>query len=76
MKYHIVLTTINDPKVLFEYADNIQNFNHENETKIWVVADRKTPVSCETTCATVSQAGVACEFVSLQGTRNLGKEIP
>ena len=66
MKFHIVLTTIYNPKVLHNYAENIKQFGRQDSTKIWVIADKKTPPECEETCKYVSASGVQTIFVSIE----------
>lgn len=43
-RMHIVATTINFPRFLQTYRENLQKFGHIDDVKMWVVGDRKTPV--------------------------------
>ena len=40
---HIVATTIAVPVFLDSYRQNLERYGHLRDTRIWVVADRKTP---------------------------------
>jgi hypothetical protein len=53
-KYHIVVTTIYVPKVLTAYVENIKKFQHQDDVKIWVIADLKTPPECFSFCNKIS----------------------
>ena len=75
MLTHIVLTTIYDPKVLHEYLKNIQSNGHTETTKIWVVADKKTPAECEKTCNEISKAGLQTEFLSIDKQAAWGEKF-
>lgn len=76
MLNHIVLTTIYDPKVLHQYFKNIEENQHIETTKIWVIADKKTPQECQYTCNEISKAGLYTEFVSLERQLDWGGNYP
>jgi len=43
MKYYIVITTINIPKIAEDYCRNIEKFGHKNNVGIIIVGDKKSP---------------------------------
>jgi hypothetical protein len=65
-RYHVVLTTINNPLCLFDYYKNIEQFGHLDKVKFWVVADKKTPKDCRETCLTINDKGLETIFVDLE----------
>lgn len=75
-KFHVVLTTINDPHCLDVYLKNIETFGHLEETKIWVVADKKTPKECRDRCLRLIKLGLETVFVDLDMQLDWLKKFP
>ena len=73
---HIVLTTIRHPAILNDLYDNVQMHGHLDEVKVWVVGDRKTPVSTGTLAREVSQKGMETVFFDIAQQDDWGKAFP
>jgi hypothetical protein len=83
MKSYIVLTTINEPLSLLEYADNLTRYNHQN-TGIIIIGDLKTPnKECKKLAHKMNRKGFEASFMDviqqkkwLANFRNLEQVIP
>ncbi len=75
-KFHVVLTTIYDPVCLEGYFDNILKFGWLDSVKVWVVADKKTPLSCNQRCVELNKRGLDITFVDLELQENWLKPFP
>lgn len=64
--YHVVFTTIFHPTVLNDLFENISSHNHLNETKIWIVGDRKTPESTRRLAQEISQKGLEIVYLDIE----------
>lgn len=66
MKYCIVLTTINIPVLLQEYADNFLKFGHQDEVEVLVIGDKKTPKEVGELLNKISLTGVRAEYFDIE----------
>lgn len=66
MKYTIVLTTINVPELLRDYAQNFIKFGHKDEVEILVIGDMKTPPETEGFVAEINNMGVSAEYFDIK----------
>ena len=73
---HIVLTTIRHPEILNDLYANIHRYGHLDEVKIWIVGDRKTPVTAGTLAGEVSQKGLETVFFDIAQQDAWGKAFP
>jgi hypothetical protein len=65
MKYAMVLTTINIPHLLEDYAKNFLTYHHEHEVEIIVIGDLKTPKETEDLMQKIRDMGVKAEYVDI-----------
>ena len=72
--YHIVITTIFHPLILDELFDNISKHDHLDETKIWIVGDKKTPGSVGEFAKRISSKGLETIYVDVATQEEWGKE--
>lgn len=76
MKGAIVLTTINVPKVLIEYANNFQKFNHSDIGFI-VIGDRRTPNDkCKQVCNHINELGFEAHYFDVYSQELWLKDFP
>jgi hypothetical protein len=75
-KYHIVLTTIYEPKVLLKYYENILKYNWMSEVKLWVIADKKTPIEAKYIVNKICLDGLESVFVDLNMQQTWGMKFP
>ena len=70
MKMALVLTTIHDPILLDEYAANLREHGHLEQTEVYVIPDRKTPPEAYRRCAALERQGlkVVCPDLEMQET--------
>jgi hypothetical protein len=73
---HIVLTTIHHPAILNELHDNIARHNHLDETKVWVVGDRKTPASAGVLAREISKRGLETAYFDITQQDEWGRAFP
>ena len=73
---HVVLTTIRHPAILTDLYDNIQKHGHLDEVKVWVVGDRKTPVSAGILAREVSRKGLETVYFDIPQQDEWGKAFP
>ena len=67
MKTAIVLTTINIPKLLFDYADNFEKYRHEKTMiDFIIVGDLKTPSSSAEIAESLSERGFNAIYFSVK----------
>ncbi|MCC2630959.1 MAG: hypothetical protein K0S38_768 [Candidatus Paceibacter sp.] len=62
---HIVFTTIYHPIVLNDLYQNIAHHGHLDDTKIWIVGDRKTPESVRELSQQVNAQGLDVVYLDL-----------
>ncbi len=75
-KNHIVLTTVNYPKVLKSYYSNLEQSGMLEATKIWVVGDRKTPKEVSKLCAEITEAGLEARYLGIKEQDEWGTRFP
>lgn len=73
---HIVFTTIFYPAVLEDLLTNLRTHGHLGDTKVWVVADRKTPTSARELCHRVSEQGLEVTYLDIPEQDRWGKDFP
>ncbi|MEI7425039.1 MAG: hypothetical protein WCK10_02895, partial [Candidatus Staskawiczbacteria bacterium] len=76
MKYCIVLTTINVPDLLEDYAKNFLEYSHQNEVEILVIGDKKTPESVETLMQKIRDMGVVIEYFNIEKQEKWLEKFP
>lgn len=72
---HIVITTINVPVLLWDYQRNLDRHGHLDDTKVWVVGDRKTPPEVRGLCAELSRSGLETVFLGIDEQDDWGKTV-
>ena len=65
MKYSVVLTTINKPELLIDYAENFLKFDHKSEVEILVIGDCKTTEENEQLMLQISKMGILAEYFNI-----------
>jgi hypothetical protein len=73
---HIVFTTIYVPEVLHALYANISHYNHLDETVVWVVGDRKTPMETVALCERISDQGLEVNYLNISDQDQWGKQFP
>lgn len=76
MKSYIVLTTINLPSLLEEYADNFEKFGHRNNTGFIVIGDLKTPKEAKAVCDKLQQRGFEATYMDVSTQKEWLKKFP
>jgi len=76
-KNHIVFTTIFDiSNMVMALKENLEKFNHLDDTKVWVVGDKKTPSMVKEICDSVSRLGLETVYLSIKNQDKWGKLFP
>ena len=57
-KASIVLTTINDPRVLDDYLANFSRYGHIDDVRVFLIPDKKTPPEAYTRCKDLTRRGL------------------
>lgn len=73
---HIVFTTIFYPAVLEDLLANISAHGHLEDTKVWVVGDRKTPPEAQELCRRISDQGLEVCYLDIPEQDNWGANFP
>lgn len=73
---HIVFTTIHHPAILNELHKNISRYGHLDDVKVWVVGDRKTPISAGFLAREVSQKGLDTVYFDVAQQDEWGAAFP
>ncbi len=73
---HIVLTTIRHPAILNDLYGNIREHGHLDQTKVWVVGDRKTPASAGALAQDISRKGLETTYFDISQQDEWGKAFP
>lgn len=73
--YHIVFTTINHPEILNELLNNLKQFNHLDQTKVWVIGDHKTPASAADLANYISDQGLETVYMDIPAQDAWGKRL-
>ena len=68
---HIVFTTIFHPELLHALVENLKQFQHLEDTCVWVVGDRKTPVSVYELCKDITRNGLFTTYLDCDCQENL-----
>lgn len=74
--YHIVFTTIFHPLVLNDLFENIAKHGHLEQTKVWVVGDRKTPETTPVLAKEINDRGLETKYLSISDQDAWGAEFP
>lgn len=71
----LITTTINVPTLLSDYADDARN--HQQNIKIYVAGDKKTPETAKDFCAKIEQTnGIECEYLDVIDQQKFLKPYP
>ncbi len=73
---HIVFTTIFYPAVLEDLLANVSAHGHLDATKVWVVADHKTPPEARELCRRVSDGGLETVYLDIPEQDRWGADFP
>ncbi len=73
---HIVFTTIHHPEILNDLYQNISQYHHLDEVKIWVVGDRKTPASADSLAREISRKGLETVYFDVAQQDDWGRQFP
>lgn len=76
MKYAIVLTTINIPDLLLDYAKNFIEYGHQKEVEILVIGDKKTPPETESLMGQIRELGVSAEYFDIEKQERWLEKFP
>lgn len=76
MKAYVVVTTINVPYLLKDYADNFEKFGHKNEVGFIVIGDLKTPKEAKSICEELQQRGFEAIHMDVDAQREWLKRFP
>jgi hypothetical protein len=70
--FHIVFTTIYHPTVLNDLHENIEKYGHLDNTKVWIVGDKKTPKSCSELSIEIAKKGLETIFLDISSQDEWG----
>ena len=73
---HIVFTTIFYPELLHAYRDNLSKYGHLEDTRVWVVGDRKTPPEVADLCRKVTEDGLQTTYLDCKWQEQWGHRYP
>lgn len=73
--FHIVLTTISEPRVLYEYLDNMARFNDPAMVKVWIVGDTSTPATTGTIAKELSDKGLETVYLDMKAQDAWGWDV-
>lgn len=76
MKQCLVLTTINIPYLLRDYAGNFLKYNHRDEVEILIIGDLKTPPEVSSFVAEIRKSGVSAEYIDIPTQESWLKKFP
>lgn len=76
MRYAIVLTTINIPELLLEYANNFEKYNHKKEVDFIVIGDLKTPSAAEKVTDTLLRREFEGVYLDVEKQKKWLKRFP
>jgi len=77
MKYCLVLTTINVPDLLIDYAKNFVKYDHQKEAEILVIGDMKTPhEKVQDLVSKVNSLGVLAEYFDVEKQEEWLEKVP
>jgi len=74
-RIHVVFTTIFVPHLLGELRENAARFGHLEETKVWVIGDRKSPPETMDIVAAANRAGLETVFFDIAAQDAWGARI-
>lgn len=75
-RIHIVFTTIFIPHLLKELRDNAARFGHLEETKVWVIGDRKSPPETAQVVAEANKGGLETIYLDIAAQDEWGRRVP
>ncbi len=75
-KASIVLTTINVPLLLDDYADNFEKFGHQEDVSFIVIPDRKTPPEAREVVDRIAHRGFDADYVDLPRQEDWLEKFP
>lgn len=74
-RLHIVFTTIHEPAIMPALVHNITRYGHLDDTKVWIVGDRKTPASVAEAAKGATAAGLETVYFDLDAQDLWGKSF-
>lgn len=75
-KNHIVFTTIFIPRLLNDIYKNLIIHNHIEDTVIWVVGDKKTPIETKILCDEIKNKGLEVNYLNIEDQDEWGENYP
>jgi len=75
MKADLVLTTINNPTLLYGYYENFVKYDNLENIRVVVIPDRKTPKEAYDTCIDLKNKGLDVNFIDLEDQENYLKKF-
>lgn len=77
MQSALVLTTINIPKLLFDYVDNFEKYNHKKEEiDFIVIPDLKTPLAASEVIKKISKRGFRGIYFDIEKQKKWLQRFP
>ncbi|XOB41511.1 MAG: hypothetical protein ACKKMS_02190 [Candidatus Nealsonbacteria bacterium] len=76
MKQCLVLTTINIPYLLRDYAKNFVKYKHQKDVEILVIGDIKTPAKVNSLIDEVRSLGVSAHYINISTQKNWLSKFP
>jgi len=75
-KAYVVVTTINKPWLLLDYAKNFMKFGHEKNVGIICVEDKKTPKDSKSILDEIQGVGIEAIYMSIEFQEKWLKKFP
>jgi len=76
MKQSLVLTTINIPHLLIDYAKNFLKYGHQKDVEILVIGDLKTPEEVNSLIEQIQNLGVKAYYIDIPAQEKWLKRFP
>jgi len=76
MRSALVLTTINIPELLFDYANNFEKYGHKEEVDFIVIPDLKTPSAASEVIKKISKRGFRGIYFDIEKQKKWLKNFP
>lgn len=76
MKSYVVVTTINIPYLLKDYADNFEKFGHKNKVGFIIIGDLKTPPEARKISDELNSRGFETIYMDVEDQKGWLKKFP